>query len=143
MENIILASIIALCVITYTSYAIVTLNKTKDGSGNKTPDPIYPTIGKIKYTDELLEFIRKLSIQLSVIKFKEFIDEHEIDKITKSQIQKLVTETASMVNSSFSKDPIDFDNLLVSREFLDEYIVQTSIMAIKDLLERSVTEITQ
>ena len=139
MENIILTAIIALCTIAFNVYVITSLHKDRVLSSKKEP-PISSYINRIEYTEKMMEFIRQFTIQISVIRYRQFLDEHELDKITKSQIQKLVTETATAVNESFSQEPIKYDELLLTKDFVNTYIIQTSILAIKDLLEKSVNE---
>lgn len=97
----------------------------------------------IRYSDQLLDFIQRIAVQSSVMKYKEFVDNHEIDKITRTQVQNLVTDTTVETKERINLDIINYDDLLYDRQFLEIYIIQTSITSIKRLLEKSVQEVTE
>jgi hypothetical protein len=92
------------------------------------------------YSEKLLEFIRMLTTQISVLKFRTFVDNHEMDKITKANIQKLVAEVAESVNTSINSTNIDFDDILFTKEFYENYIVETSLITIKNLLNKTIND---
>ena len=94
----------------------------------------------IRYSEQLLDFIQRITIQSSVLKYKEFVDNHELDKITRAQVQNLVTDTTVETKEHINLDLIDYDELLYDRQFIEMYIIQTSITTIKKLLEKSVNE---
>lgn len=92
------------------------------------------------YSEKLLEFIKMLTSQIAILKFRTFVDNHEIDKITKANIQNLVADVAETVNVSINADHIDFDDVLFTKEFYENYIIDTSLITIKGLLNKTINE---
>ena len=90
------------------------------------------------YSNNLLEYIKTFSIQLATIKFHNFVDTHEMEKVTRLNVEKLVEETAKFVKNSINENNIIFDNALFTKDFYDTYIIDTVSICIKDLLERYV-----
>lgn len=107
---------------------------------NRTPAalPTASNIDDVEYSDRTLEFIREYCVQVSVLKYREFIDGHELDKITRTQLQNLVTATVKFINESIVRDHINFDRMLYTSEFVDNYIIHTVMSTSKNLLAKSV-----
>lgn len=89
---------------------------------------------------QLLEFIRMMVGQVAVLKFRTFMDTRDIEKSTKSNIESLVKEVATTVNASLNMSNISIENTIYSKEFFEQYIVETSVIIVKDLLDRSLNE---
>ena len=85
-----------------------------------------------------MSLAREITIQVCVLQFNAFKDSHEIDKINRSHIQKLVTTIAKEVNDLVVLDNLDYDNLLYKKEFVERYIINISINTIKDLLDKAI-----
>lgn len=136
MEQIILLSVIALCIIVFSTYTMIAIHKYMLKSGEK-PDLAnykYP----IEYTEAVLKFIKTFVMHISIIHYNVFIDSHDPDKINRTQIQHLVEDTAKDINGYIKSDIIEYDKLLVTKNFIDEYVIQTTIIAIKDLLNKTI-----
>lgn len=89
---------------------------------------------------QLLEFIRMMVGQVAVLKFRTFIDTRDIEKSTKSNIEGLVKEVATTVNASLNMSNISIENTIYSKEFFEQYIVETSVIIVKDLLDKSLND---
>lgn len=96
----------------------------------------------VEYSKQVLEFIRMMVGQVAVIKFRTFIDNRKIEKISKANVEELVADVARTVNRSINMSNIQIENTVYSREFFEEYIVESSVMIIKDLLARDLNNIT-
>lgn len=95
----------------------------------------------VEYSKQVLEFIRMMVGQVAVIKFRTFIDNRKIEKISKANVEELVADVARTVNRSINMSNIQIENTVYSREFFEEYIVESSVMIIKDLLARDLNNI--
>lgn len=89
---------------------------------------------------QLLEFIRMMVGQVAVLKFRTFMDTRDIEKSTKSNIESLVKEVATTVNASLNMSNISIENTIYSKEFFEQYIVETSVIIVKDLLDKSLND---
>lgn len=96
----------------------------------------------VEYSKQVLEFIRMMVGQVAVIKFRTFIDNRKIEKISKANVEELVADVARTVNRSINMSNIQIENTVYSREFFEEYIIESSVMIIKDLLARDLNNIT-
>lgn len=121
------------------------LNKLK--KANVVEEPVieekFITSKNIKYSQDVMSFVKEFTIQVSVLRYREFFDNHRMDKVTKAQIQTLVSETAMEVNRSLSLKMINYNITLYTKEFVERFIVQTTMVALKDLLEKSIIEIVE
>ncbi len=121
------------------------LDKLKKAKVVEEPDieEKFITSKNIKYSQDVMSFIKEFTIQVSVLRYREFFDNHRMDKVTKAQIQTLVSETAMEVNRSLRLKMIDYNITLYTKEFVEHFIVQTTMVALKDLLEKSIIEIVE
>lgn len=95
--------------------------------------------GKIlDYSKQVLEFIRMLVGQVAVIKFRTFVDNNDLRKVTKGATEKLVADVATTVNKSINTGNMSLENTIYSREFFDQYIVDTSVIMIKEMLDKAI-----
>lgn len=90
----------------------------------------------IEYSRNLMKYLREFIGQITVIKFKTFIDSHNMDKITEINIKKLIDDIATTTNNSINRSNILFDNTIITKEFYESYIVETAIMLVKEMLEK-------
>ena len=93
---------------------------------------------KIKYTTDMIDFIKVLCQQTSLLRFRDFIDNHEISKTTRSNYAAIVDETARSIHNSLMKTNIKYDDLLVSQEYINTYIIEVTSITIRDLLEKTI-----
>lgn len=93
---------------------------------------------KIKYTTDMIDFIKVLCQQTSLLRFRDFIDNHEISKTTRSNYAAIVDETARSIHNSLMITNIKYDDLLVSQEYVNTYIIEVTSITIRDLLEKTI-----
>lgn len=93
----------------------------------------------IKLSHELLEFTKQFIADVSLYEFKRFSDsQKDVMDITKINIENTIKETAEIIMKSIDIENIPFDYLIFNREYYNRYIVQTTIIMIKRLFEKSV-----
>lgn len=90
------------------------------------------------YSEKVLEYTKMFIGQITVLKFKAYVDNHEIDKVTKANIQNLASDVATTVHKSINLDNIQFDDTLFTKEFYEQYIIDSSLMHVKRLLEKTI-----
>lgn len=93
-----------------------------------------------EYSEKMLEFAKMLTTQVSILMFKEFIDSHDISKITRINIKELASTVAEYVHASINISNIDFNETLFTKEFYEKYIIDTSFNTIKSLLDRVIND---
>ena len=93
---------------------------------------------KIKYTTDMIDFIKVLCQQTSLLRFRDFIDNHEISKTTRSNYAAIVDVTARFIHDSLMRTNIKYDDLLVSQEYVNTYIIEVTSITIRDLLEKTI-----
>jgi len=93
-----------------------------------------------EYSEKLLEFVKMLTSQISILQFRTFIDGHDMDKVTRAQIQELAKSIAVTVNKSINIDNIDFDSALFTKEFYEGYIIENALINVKTLLQKAINE---
>lgn len=92
----------------------------------------------VEYSTKTLEFIKNITNQVAVLKFRTFIDSHDITKITKANIEKLVGDVADTVYKSINSTNIIFDDTLYTKNFYEKYIIEMALISIKNLLDRTI-----
>lgn len=95
---------------------------------------------KLQYTEKLLEYIRMVATQIAVLKFRTFQDGHEMDKVTRMNIKNLVSDVATETRDSINFNNIDIENTLVTSEFLTKYLVEVSVIAVKEMLNKAIED---
>ena len=118
------------------SFSIVVQNKGI--KQNKVNTDEMSAAEKIKYTTDMIDFIKVLCQQTSLLRFRDFIDNHEISKTTRSNYAAIVDETARSVHNSLMRTNIEYDDLLVSQEYINAYIIEVTSITIRDLLEKTI-----
>lgn len=83
-----------------------------------------------------MEFGQKFTAQSTVIKFKEFVDGHDWEKMTEGQIKKLIFDISTNINISIDYDHIDFNRTIFTKEYFYQIIVNTVSATVKSLMER-------
>lgn len=90
----------------------------------------------IEYSRNLMKYLMEFIGQIAVIKFKAFIDSHKMDKITEINIKKLIDDIATTTNKSINRSNILFDNTIITEEFYESYVIETTIILVKEMLEK-------
>ncbi len=98
---------------------------------------------RIEYSQSMLEYIREFTMRVASINFRNFMDGHELSKVTKATVSNLVEVTATKVNNSIDLSNINFNDLLFTKEFYNSYIIEISMISIKELLDRAVNNIEE
>lgn len=92
------------------------------------------------YTGSVMEFIRDLTAQVAVLKFREFADSRSLEKVTKEHTKHLIQDIANSVKGYIDQNKLDEEGLLVSPQFMNEYIINMSVNCVKDLLKKAVDD---
>lgn len=95
----------------------------------------------LRYSEDMLDFIKLVVAQVSVIQFRKFTDGHKMEKVTLAQVKNIVSEIAGTVNKAIIRDNIEFDTTIFTREFFDSYIIETTSMFVKQLLEKYIIDV--
>ncbi len=93
--------------------------------------------GSLEYSKDMIEFIRMMVAQQALLKYKEFVDKHkQIDKITEANVKNLVEEVANSAHQAINHANIMFSDTIFTRDFYNHYIVETSMMYVKELIKK-------
>lgn len=106
------------------------------------PKPIDPS-DRIKYSNEVLDFVLKIVAQEAVLYFRNFTDTHTIEKVTLAQVKNIVSDVATKVNDSMKRTNIDFELVIFTQDFYNHFIVQSSMDYVKQLLAKYVIAIVE
>lgn len=94
----------------------------------------------VDYSNQLLEFIRMMISQVSILKLKVFIDNNHVDKITKFQVEQVVTDIATTVKTALNVNNIAIENTIYTQEFFEQYIIDTTVHTVKQLMEKTIND---
>lgn len=120
---------------------ILFIKKTKEEK-NISP-PAESPIKNIKYTNTLLESTRSIINTVTYMELKTFVDNNEPSMVSKAQLADLAKQIANKVHSSINYQNIDFNYVIFSRDYFDEYIIKFTINALKQLWENIIREMTE
>ena len=95
----------------------------------------------VEYSNKVLELIRSIIGQIAVLKFRTFEDTHEMTKVTKANVEGLIKEVAEMANTSLNMNNIFLGDTFFTKAFYEKYIVETSIILIKQMVAKAVNEL--
>lgn len=104
--------------------------------------PIDPS-DRIKYSNEVLDFVLKIVAQEAVLYFRNFTDTHTIEKVTLAQVKNIVSDVATKVNDSMKRTNIDFELVIFTQDFYNHFIVQSSMDYVKQLLAKYIIAIVE
>lgn len=93
---------------------------------------------QIEYTNSMLKYIHDFTIQVASIEFRNFMDGHDLTKVTKATMSKLVEDTAIKVDKSIYLGNIKLDDLLFTKDFYNNYIIDITMISIKELLDKAI-----
>lgn len=88
----------------------------------------------IVYSKDLLSFTKEFISEIVLLKYTEFEDARDMDKITEINIKNLIQEIASIARKSLDVEKIQFDYLIFTKEYYEQYIVYVTIQLVKKLL---------
>ena len=95
----------------------------------------------VAYSNDTLAFIRTLVTHTAIMKFDVFIDDHELDKTNRAHYVNLVKDVAETVHKAINENKLDYSRLIFNQRYLDSYIIESSSMVVKELLEKEVAEV--
>lgn len=94
----------------------------------------------LKYSEDLLDLIRNIVDQVAVMKFKNFTDTHDIEKVNIPPVKGLVEDVATDVHNALILDNVKFNEAIFTEAFLNQYIIDVAMIAVKQLLSKYVDE---
>ena len=83
---------------------------------------------QVEYSGALLSNIREL-------------DNHDMEKITLANIKSIAKEVAEKSIKGLNLDSVNYINLLYTREFIESYIIKSSMEIVKGCLERTLNPV--
>lgn len=95
----------------------------------------------VEYSKSTLEFIRDFCIQISVYKFKDFMDGHKIEMVTEMILKGLIKEICEFININLNYDVIIYGYSLYTKSYIENYIIETVVVTIKELFDKASIEI--
>lgn len=96
---------------------------------------------RLEYSDQMVEFIKKFIGQIVVIKFRTFKDGRDIAKLTEQQIKNLINEIALEVKEYLIAFRFNDPTIMVfSEKYYNVLIVNTIVMLVKDLTDKSIDD---
>lgn len=94
-----------------------------------------------KYSQDILQYVKMFTIQITLLRFREYADTHHIEKTTKENTKNLIEEISNEVNESINLTQINFEEMLFTEQFVEKFIVSTAIDTVKKLLSDEVDKI--
>lgn len=104
----------------------------RDNELLRTEDLVYDLSSKV------LDFTKEYVSQIVVLKVKAFVDTNDMKYITREKIKNLIGDIAVTVNGSINRANIDLDCLYFTKDFYDKFIVETTVIMVKELLEKEI-----
>jgi sulfur relay (sulfurtransferase) DsrC/TusE family protein len=97
---------------------------------------------QIDYSNQILEFTRTLIGQITILKARTYSDTHDLSMGSKAQISSLAKEVAETFKNSLNPEIWDTikNKTFYTREFYINYIVETSIIMVKDIHKKMVDD---
>ena len=96
---------------------------------------------QVEYSGALLSNIRELVAEIAVLEFNQFRDNHDMEKITLANIRGIAKEVAEKSIKGLNLDSVNYINLLYTREFIESYIIKSSMEIVKGCLERTLNPV--
>lgn len=89
-------------------------------------------IEMIKYTNEMMKFIRDLVMDISSIEFDKYCNTiYTPSKITKEALKDVIRDCAVKANESLYSLNIDYEQMLVNKKFIESYIIDCTELSIR------------
>ena len=141
--NTIMAFILAFILNVLMVILIMKLNNIIKAINNLSVIKSQPVPNKdiIKHTDDFIEYIQKVSRTVASIKWREYRDNHRIDILTKEQLKNLAEDIANTVRTTINFDNINYDELIMSKEYISWLIVNYTFATLKALSESDIDNI--
>lgn len=101
--------------------------------------PIMSPIDRVTYSNDILDYARNFTMQITALRFRDFIDAHKVEKLTLAIFKNFASDTASEICTYIDKEKIDYENLLFSEDFLQSYVIWITFNTIKSLIDKSIS----
>lgn len=101
-----------------------------------TEDNSERSISQIDYTKKMIDFIVSFVSDKATLSYRSFIDDIDMKKTNKSILVKYISQVAEEVKKDLRTN-INYNDLLVTEEYIDSLIVDTTVYVIKSLWEKS------
>lgn len=97
-----------------------------------------------KQSEDLLPYLQNVTMQITIIKFREYIDSHDMSMITRENIKRLASDICVEVNNVIRKDKLEemANDTLLTNEFYNIFIIHTCINSVKRLVEQEIENIS-
>ena len=101
-----------------------------------TEDNSERSISQIDYTKKMIDFIVSFVSDKATLSYRSFIDDIDMKKTNKSILVKYISQVAEEVKKDLRTN-INYNDLLVTEEYIDSLIIDTTVYVIKSLWEKS------
>ena len=101
-----------------------------------TEDNSKKSISQIDYTKKMIDFIVSFVTDKATLSYRSFIDSIDMKKTNKPILIKYISQVAEEIKKDLRTD-INYNDLLVTEEYIDSLIVDTTMYVIKSLWEKS------
>lgn len=93
---------------------------------------------RIDYSKSVMEYIHAVVTEQAIIEFRNFLDSHVLNKVTRLQVAHVVDDLANKVKDHIQLENIQFNDTIMSEEFFMQYIISISVDSVKQLLDKSI-----
>ena len=100
------------------------------------------TFKSVQYSKDVMEFIRDFCVQVSVLKFRTFMDNHKPDLMTKTVLEGLIREICEFINIHLNYDIIETGYCFYTKSYIDDYIIETVVLTVKDLFDKAIVDLS-
>lgn len=97
----------------------------------------------INYSERVLSFTHILIDQVATMKYKEFMSRNDISKTTRTHLKPLIGDVINTVYDGLHQQGIQFDDLLFTQEYYNQYIIDVSATVIRDMFEKTVAALDE
>jgi biopolymer transport protein ExbB/TolQ len=95
----------------------------------------------LEYSEALLKSIREAIGAVTTVKYRTFSDGHNIEKITEAHFKRMIEETCTLIKTDINFGNIDYENLIYTKEYINQYIIDTTIYTLKNMFNGDIDEI--
>jgi len=93
-----------------------------------------------EYSTQILELIRTIVAQVAIIKYRNFREMNDMNKITEAMIKNLIRDIAETTHKSLNLDNVMWDDAMFNREFIESYIIEMTILLVKESVHKTIME---
>ena len=97
----------------------------------------------VEKTNAFNDYIIKVCSNVATLKWQEYIDGHDIQKLTREQLKNLASECAHMVINMINLDNVDYSKLLCTQEYTTFLIINTTFNYLKRLSDKTVNDLSE